>query len=409
MKRLLLLMFMAFALIAAGCGDSSGDSDGGAQETSDDDGGSEDGDGDDEAMAEDDDEAMAEDDGEADSHSDDGDDEAMAEDDDEAMAEDGDDEAMAETSLDVLNVAYFAEWPTPNQFGQADGSFAEAVGVGEINWVPFDSGGVMSEAMEAGEIDISYSQGLTPFANTVNAGADLRMVGIAVAYEEADNCIAQGSLGVTRDNAAETLVGATVMTPIGNVTHYKMLETMTFLGVNLDDLNVVPAGSGADTAAAFENGDIQVGCAFGGSIETMTAAGGVPILTGKEVSEEVGAATYDIVSIPTSFGEANPDVVSNFLRATQDFNDAWAADPAAQNPTIAQAAGMEDVGNFLDGDLWFSFPSLEDQLGEDWMGGNVSASMTNQLQTFVELGEIDSALEDFSFAVDTSFLEAAIG
>lgn len=359
MKRLLLLMFMAFALIAAGCGDSSGDDDGGTA-ASDDDGGSE-------------------------------------------------DEAMAESDIDVLNVAYFAEWPTPNQFGQEDNSFAEAVGVGEINWVPFDSGGVMSEAMEAGEIDISYSQGLTPFANTVNAGADLRMVGIAVAYAEADNCIAQGSLGVTRDNAAETLAGATIMTPIGNVTHYKMLEIMTFLGVDLDSLNVVPAGSGADTAAAFESGDIQVGCAFGGSIETMLAADGQKILTGQEVVEEVGAWTYDIVSIPTSFGEENPDVVANFLKATDDFNNAWAADPESQNPTIAQAAGMEDVGNFLAGELWFDFPSLEDQAGPDWMGGNVSAAMTDQLQTFVDLGEIDRALDDFSFAVDTSYLEAAIG
>ena len=88
---------------------------------------------------------------------------------------------------------------------------------------------------EAGEIDISYSQGLTPFANFVNNGADLKMVGVAVSYAEADNCVAQGSLGVTRENAAETLVGATVMTPIGNVTHFKMLSMMEFLEVDLGE------------------------------------------------------------------------------------------------------------------------------------------------------------------------------
>ncbi|KAG1648269.1 hypothetical protein GQR58_029978 [Nymphon striatum] len=110
--------------------------------------------------------------------------------------------------VDTINVAYFEQWPTPNLLGADDGSFDAAVGA-EINWVPFGSGGEMSEAMEAGDIDISYSQGLTPFANTVNNGADIKLVGIAVAYAEADNCVAQGALGVTRDNAAETLNGAT--------------------------------------------------------------------------------------------------------------------------------------------------------------------------------------------------------
>ncbi len=325
-----------------------------------------------------------------------------------ACGGDSDSGGAADSGLEELNVAYFQEWPTPNQIGQEDGSFGDAVGV-PINWIPFNSGGEMAEAMEAGEIDISYSQGLTPFANFVNQGADLKMVGIAVSYAEADNCVARGDLGVTRDNAAESLKGATVMTPIGNVTHFKMLSMMEFLGVNLDDLNIVPAEGGATTAAAFESGEIDVGCAFGGSIVTMLDAGGSLIMTGAEHESDIGIFTYDIVSIPTSFGEEYPEVVTAFLKATDDFNNTWAADPETNNPIIAQAAGMEDVGNFLGGDLWFDFPSVDEQLGADWMGGNVSDSMKAQLDTFVRLGEIESSLDDFSPFVDTSYLEAIDG
>lgn len=318
-------------------------------------------------------------------------------------AEEGSIEGLTE-----LNVAYFAEWPTPNQFGQEDGSFGDAVGV-PINWLPFNSGGEMSEAMLAGDVDIAYSQGLTPFANTTNNGADLKVVGVAVAYAEADNCVAQGSLGVTRDNAAEVLKGATVITPIGNVTHYKMLSMMEFLGVNLEDLNIVPAEGGASTAAAFETGEIAVGCAFGGSVVKMLDAGGELIMTGAEHESDIRIYTYDIVSIPTAFGEAHPDAVTNFLAATDDFNQKWAADPASYNDTIAAAAGMEDVGDFLGGDVWFSFPSIEEQLSDEWLGGYVADNMKEQLATFVRLGEIPSALDDFSGFVDTSFLEAAQG
>ncbi len=380
MKNKLLLLLAIFGLLAAACGSDAEDVvDAGADAVEE----ATDGDSDGDAMEEEDGDAMEED--------------------GDAMEDDG---AMME--LEELNVAYFAEWPTPNQFGQADGSFGEAVGV-PINWVPFNSGGEMSEAMLAGDIDISYSQGLTPFANTTNNGADLKVVGIAVAYAEADNCVAQGSLGVTRDNAAEVLKGATVITPIGNVTHYKMLSMMEFLGVDLDDLNIVPAEGGAATAAAFETGEVGVGCAFGGSVVKMLESGGELIMTGAEHESDIGIFTYDIVSIPTSFGEEHPDVVTNFLRATDEFNQKWDADPESQNPTIAAAAGMEDVGNFLGGDLWFSFPTIDEQLSADWLGGYVAENMKEQLATFVRLGEIPAALEDFSSFVDTSYLEAAQG
>ncbi len=320
----------------------------------------------------------------------------------------GDDGDSGGLSVDSINVAYFAQWPTPNQFGQLDGSFGEAVGA-EINWLPFNSGGEMSEAMIAGDVDIAYSQGLTPFAGAINSGADLKLVGIAVSYAEADNCVVNADLGVTRDNAAETLAGATVMTPIGNVTHYKMLSMMEFLGVDIGGLNVLQAEGGATTAAAFEAGDIDVGCAFGGSIETMLANGGELIMTGAEHESDVGIFTYDIVSIPTSYGEEHADAVASFLKATDEFNAAWAADMDGQNPTIATAAGMEDVGNFLGGELWFVFPTIDEQLGADWLGGNVAAAMQGQVETLAELGGGDPAVGDFAGAVDTQYLEMAKG
>lgn len=323
---------------------------------------------------------------------------------------DGDDEAVAEgLSVDTINVAYFEQWPTPNLLGFNDGSFDAAVGA-EINWVPFGSGGEMSEVMEAGDIDISYSQGLTPFANTVNNGADIKLVGIAVTYAEADNCVAQGHLGVTRDRAADVLDGATVMTPSGNVTNFKMLTMMDFLGVNISSLTILPTDGGSTTAAAFAAGDIDVGCSFGGSlVDMLEASDGELIMTGAEQASDIGINTYDIVSIPTSFGQDHRDAVVAFLRATQQFNEKWAADPAGSNGTIAEASGMEDVGNFLSGPTWFSFPSLQDQLGDAWMGATVALNMTEQVQTFVDLGQIDSTIGDFSGAVDSSFLEAALG
>ncbi len=323
-----------------------------------------------------------------------------------ACGGDDDDTAAEDLSVESIDVAYFAQWPTPNQYGQDDGSFAEAVGA-EINWIPLNSGGEMSQGMISGSVDIAYSQGLTPFAASINAGADLKLVGIAVSYSEADNCVAQGSLGVTKDNAAETLAGAKVLTPFGNVTHYKMLSMMDHLGVDIASLEIVQAQGGAETFAAFESGEIDVGCAFGAAVVNMLESGGNLIMTGAEHESEIGLYTYDIVSIPTQYGVDHPDAVAAFLRATEDFNKAWADDMEGRNPVIAKAAGMEDVANFLGGPVWFAFPTIDEQLGSDWLGGNVATAMQGQVETLAELGGGDPAVGDFAGAVDTSYLEAA--
>jgi len=63
------------------------------------------------------------------------------------------------SDLDELNVAYFLEWPLPNQFEQNTGAFDDELGL-TVNWVPFNTGVEMSAAMASGDIDIAYSQGL---------------------------------------------------------------------------------------------------------------------------------------------------------------------------------------------------------------------------------------------------------
>lgn len=310
-------------------------------------------------------------------------------------------------SVDNINVGYFAGWPLPPQIGQADGSFAEAVGVETVTWIPFPDGGAMADAMIAGDVDFGYSMGLTPFAVKATNGAPIKMVGIAVGYADADNCMVSGDLGYTRDNAAETLAGATILTPIGNITHYKLLSTLDFLGVNPDDVEILPHESGDSTAASFAAGQIQVGCAFGGALVTMAEAGGTVLLSGQETEDEVGIKTYDITAVHNDFAAENPDVVTGFVAAVEEFNNMWAADPAGTNPVIAEAAGMEEVGNFLSGPTWFTFPTIGDQLSDAWLGQEVADVMLAQMTFFMEQGQIDAVADDYGQFIDTTYLEEA--
>ena len=235
---------------------------------------------------------------------------------------DGGSAAAVDTGgLDELNVAYFLEWPTANQVAQAEQTYDEALGL-TVNWIPFASGGDMAQAMESGDIDISYSQGLTPFANFVTGGSDLLLVGVAVSYADADNCVAGRGLGITAANAGERLAGQSVYTPLGNVTHFKLLKMLEHLGVDKASVDLIPSEGGPAAVVALESGDAVMACAFGGAVNTMIANGGNLLMTGAE-QEAIGIRVFDIISTTGDFAARHPSVVTGFLQVTEDANVAY--------------------------------------------------------------------------------------
>ena len=235
---------------------------------------------------------------------------------------DGGSAAAVDTGgLQELNVAYFSEWPTANQVAQVEKTYDEALGL-TVNWIPLASGVEMADAMESGEVDIAYSQGLTPFANFVTGGSDLLLVGVAVSYADADNCVAGRGLGITAENAATTLAGQSIYTPLGNVTHFKLLKMLEHLGVDASTVELVQSEGGPAAVAALESGDVVMACAFGGAVNRMLANGGNLVMTGAE-QEAIGIRVFDIISTTGDFAAEHPSVVTGFLQVTEDANRAY--------------------------------------------------------------------------------------
>ncbi len=377
MKRLLqlLALLLAFGLVAAACGDDDDESVVEPPIT--------------EPPADEPDDDMADSDMA---------DEDMADDDmaDSDMADD-------DMGLSELNVAYFLEWPTANQAAQLDQTYDSELGL-TVNWTAFASGGDMAQAMESGDIDISYSQGLTPFANFVTGGSDLLIVGIAVSYADADNCVAGPDYGVTKENAAETLTGQSVYTPLGNVTHFKLLKMLEHLGVDTSTVELIQSEGGPAAVAALDSGVVAMACAFGGAVNRMVETGGNLVMTGSE-QEAIGIRVFDVISTTSDFAKAHPDVVTAFLQVTEDSNRAYNTDREPLLDAIAEAAGMDREAT-IDLINAFSFPEKDVQLSADWMGGTVQSVMKEQMDFFVAQGEIESALPSYDAFVDTSFLEA---
>ena len=301
-----------------------------------------------------------------------------------------------------LTVAYFLEWPTPNQFAQAKKIYAEKLGV-SIKWVSFDAGTAMSAAMASGDVQISFSQGIPPFVVAASAGQDLQVVDVAVSYSDNDNCVVRTSLEITKDNAKE-LEGKQVAVPLGTAAHYGFLKQMVHFGVNVSTMKVVDMAP-ADGAAAFASGNLDMVCGWGGALRRMKEHGNV-LLSGAE-KEKLGIQVFDATTVTTQWASENAELLSKFLKVTADMNAKFAAGGMKEMlPAIAKAAGMKEQATkeTLAG---FIFPTIEEQLSAKWLGGGTQKFLKEVGDFFVKQGTIPKARASYDDAVNASYLKAA--
>lgn len=301
-----------------------------------------------------------------------------------------------------ITVGYFLEWPMPFMVAKNAGTYDEALGM-TVNWVTFDTGTAMSAAMASGDVQLSVSQGVPPFVVATSSGQDLQVLDVAVSYSENDNCVVSSALEIDKETASE-LAGKTAAVPLGTAAHYSFLRQMDHFGVSLDSLTIVDMAP-ADGAAALSQGAVDFACGWGGALNRMKEFGNI-LLTGAE-KEELGILVFDVTSAPASYVAENPEVVAKFLAVTAAANEAWNTSPTDEMVAIiAQEAGM-DVDATAASLATFSFPGIDAQLSEAWLGGNAANFMKGVADVFVEAGSIDGALDSYAGAVNTGPLQAA--
>jgi taurine transport system substrate-binding protein len=275
-------------------------------------------------------------------------------------------------AADSVNVAFFLEWATPNQIAKVDKAYDSAMGV-DVNWTNFSTGVGMTEAMLAGDIDISYSQGLAPFVTAIQQGAPLKMVSIAVVYE-ANDCFVKNSLGIDSSNASE-LEGKTVAVPLNTMADFAFRKQMAALGVDTSTMTIVDQAP-ADGAVSLSDGSVAMACIFGGASAKAAGEVGKPIMTTQQ-KKDAGIGSFDVVSVTEKFATENPDLLKTFLEVTEDANANWKA-TEGQIAKVAADAGM-DISTTKSQMSGFVFPTAHEQemsyFGKDGIAAAAAASL----------------------------------
>ena len=247
--------------------------------------------------------------------------------------------SVANAAAKEVRVAFFLEWATPNQEDKVKKAFDKAMGV-PVKWTNFATGGEMTEAMLSGDIDISYSQGLTPFVNAVNAKAPIKLVDIAVVYGMGGTtCVAKK--GINKGNAAVKLDGQKVAVPLGTMADYVFKETMRVVKADISKMKVIDMNP-EDGSAALVSGDVAMACLFGGKSIKNAKTVGAAVLTVAEAKAE-GIAGIDITSVTNKFLKENPGMVKSFVEVTHEANARYNSGKSDMK-VIAKDAAMDLAG-----------------------------------------------------------------
>ena len=306
--------------------------------------------------------------------------------------------SAAFSAANEVRIAFFLEWATPNQEAKVKKVFDDALGV-PVKWTNFATGGEMTEAMLSGDIDISYSQGLTPFVNAVNAKAPIKLVDIAVLYGMGGTtCVVSKASGVTKANAAQ-LEGKKVAVPLGTMADYVFRETMKAVGADASKMTVVDMVP-EDGSAALQNGDVAMACLFGGkSIENALKVG-TRMLTVAE-AQAAGIAGIDITSVTNKFLKENPGMVRTFIEITHEYNAKFKSGKSDMN-VIAKDAAMDLAGTKkqMGG---FEFPDAATMKSKYMNKKGILMNYLNVMGKMFATAE-NPALSNYSKVVTTKYL-----
>jgi len=300
-------------------------------------------------------------------------------------------------AADEVNVAFFLEWATPNMIAKAEGAYDDAMGV-KVNWTNFDAGTQMTEAMLAGDIDISYSQGLAPFITAVNANAPIKTIAVAVTYPS-NPCIVAGGAGITAENASE-LEGKSVAVPLATMADYSFRMQMRTLDVDIDQMTIVDQVP-ADAVVSLADGSVDMACIFGGdSIKNAMESG--EQLMSNDAMAEAGIVAFDVVSVTEKFAQENPELVQGFMDVTDEINKAFAKDQSKID-LIETESGM-DKETTMNQMADMVFPTKEAQMSEFFNEGGLAGTAFGIVGGAFATDD-NPAREDYSAVIDTSFLK----
>lgn len=291
----------------------------------------------------------------------------------------------------------------PSRVPQADGTYESATGA-TVTWNRFEGGADVVAAIASGSIDIGYV-GSSPLTVAASQGLPIETIFIVGNIAEAE------ALAVKGVSKPEELAGKKIATPFVSTAHYSLLTALKHWGIepsSVELLNLRPP----EIAAAWERGDIDGAYVWDPVLNQIKTTGGIVLADSADVAEW-GGPTFDAWIVRKDFAEANPDVVTAFVKTTADAYASYLANPDAWDAASEEAAKIAELSGANASDVLallkgYVFPSLEEQVSPAFLGGGTVEAVAATAQFLLEQGRITAVADDYASYVSTKYASDAL-
>lgn len=275
-----------------------------------------------------------------------------------------------------------------------------------VEFIQFNSGGDVINAMASGSIDISLN-GSSPTAAGYSRGVDLQVIYIYDNINDAEALVVRDGSGIV---APQDLIGKKIAVPFGSTTHFHMMFALEQFGISPRKVDVIDM-SPPDLAAAWERGDIDGAFVWDPALGKIKKNGKV-LLSSGDLSNW-GKATFDAMVARSGFTSENPEFTCKFVKMVAAADADYRSNPASYGPgsdkakAIAKVVGgdHEQVGGVL---ALYDFPTLEQQVSATWLGGGVESALRATSEFLQSQGKIDKVLDSYKDASNATYAQMAL-
>ena len=228
----------------------------------------------------------------------------------------------------------------PVKIANAKGFFEEEFGKDNItiSIEYLGSGAVMTEALTAGELEMSFLGGQPAFSGISN-GNGVKIISMATS-SSTDPCLLVAADSDITD--VSQLKGKNLAVGIGTDNHYQLVEMLALGGLTEDDINLYNL-QGVEAYAALTSGEIDCMQSIAPNTYQFVENGDVRILASMDQTE---GRNNQVLVVSPEFAEEHGDIVVRFLKVLQR-----AVDYYKENPEECKDILVEYVGDNVNRDL----------------------------------------------------------
>jgi taurine transport system substrate-binding protein len=314
---------------------------------------------------------------------------------------------LAGTALAQKKEVTFAhqDMLVPLRIAMESGELEKATGY-KINWRMFGGGGDVIKAMASGDVQIGEA-GSSPIVAAASQGQDIKLFWILDDIADAEALIVRNGSGI---NSVKDLKGKKVATPFVSTAHYQLMAVMKTDGVDAKGVNVMNMRP-PEIAAAWERGDIDAAFIWDPVLSKIKGNGKV-IETSKTIGKR-GFPTFDGLIVNSKWAAENEAFMVGLVKVLAKVDEQYRKDKAKWT---ADSAEVKAVAKWTKADAkdvpaamaLYTFPTMAEQVGPNWLGGAAAKAMTSTAVFLKEQGRIQEMKADYKAFVTDAYIKKAM-